>query len=279
MIELKPLPGFNDTWPADINDLGRVAGTSFGPIESGGPYSVATLWSPGPMHSGGLPSIYALSTSGKISSSVKINNKGEIVYYEYDGGNYSWFLWTNEASVDLETLGVGSVADLNDEGLILGGPPGASNSLVVYDRGADILHALPPITVGGEAQLTYACALDNAGRVLAAFRTPGDDPATPLAPDFYIYHHYYLEIGDTSWKPTHISSPWLATLSKHGWVLGSVLDSQSNNIACYLDLNDPTAGLSLIPRLVSGTGRYTAVAKDANAQGRIVGHEDWDTPI
>jgi uncharacterized membrane protein len=285
MIELKPLPGFNVTWPAAINDLGRVVGSSSDPVQSGGPHSLATLWSSGPVHLGGPPSIYPLSTSGNNSESLAINNKGEVLYYEYEAldqpSTWTSFLWANGASVDLNTLGLTLAVDLNDEGLILGCSGEASHPLVVYDRGANTVRALPPITVNGEAKPTYLNGLDNAGRVLAAIRTPVGYPETPISPDYYIGDHFYLEVGDATWKPTHISitAPASARLTRHGWVLGTVPDAQGNNVACYLDLNDPAAGLSFIPRLGSGGGSYSAVATDANAQGRIVGHEGWNTPI
>jgi hypothetical protein len=279
MIELEPLPGFNVTSPADINDSGRVVGSSADPVESGGPSSVATLWSPGPVHVGGLPSVYALSTSGKNSDTVTINNKGEVLYYEYESDPWfgTSFLWANGASIDLSTLGVGEAVDLNDEGLILGysGDAGA----VVYDRGADTSRFLPPLTATANGQKRVLIGLDNAGRVLAAIRT-GRDLGTRFSPASFVDHYYYLEIGDTAWKPTPISSSNVqARLSKHGWVLHQVPDAQGNNVACYLDLNDPAAGLSLIPRLTSGGGSYYASALDANAQGRIVGYENGSTPF
>jgi hypothetical protein len=202
MVELKPLPGFNVTWPAAINDLGRVAGSSSDPVQSGGPHSVATLWSSGPVHLGGPPSIYPLSTSGNNSESLAINNKGEVLYYEYEAldqpSTWTSFLWANGASVDLNTLGLTLAVDFNDEGLILGYSGEASHPLVVYDRGANTVRALPPITVNGEAKPTYLNGLDNAGRVLAAIRTPVDYPETPISPDYYIGHYFYLGVGDTN---------------------------------------------------------------------------------
>ncbi|MFO1153041.1 MAG: hypothetical protein U1E42_05160 [Rhodospirillales bacterium] len=88
-VELQPLPVpgsnamYTGTYPNDINDLGIVVGKSFcdtafgaAPCPSDDFASTATLWK------NGVPQ--ALSTSANPSHALKINDRGEVLYVQYD---------------------------------------------------------------------------------------------------------------------------------------------------------------------------------------------------
>jgi hypothetical protein len=247
-VELQPLlRSHTATAPKDINDLGTVVGSSGdcgSSCQRGVPSSVATLWT------AGVPS--AISMSVNSSEALRINNDGSVLYVQSDNpeslyaqsGHYSnptYFLWKNGSTVDLSTRvpGLVSARDLNNSGLILGTRI-ATNPFFLYDSVANTIRSLPNLVVPNAVTSPTVHGVDSAGRVIAATHT---NKATPM-------DVYYLPAGGASWIYTGISLPNTVAgpkISKSGLVLASVLDGYANNVGCYIDLNNPDAGVSYLP--------------------------------
>lgn len=269
IVELQPLStfGFDETYPTDINDLGKVVGKSevdTGPCGSGkiiGPLSTATLWE------NGVPS--ALSTSAKRSEALKINNKDEVLYVQYGEAirdtNPTYFLWKNGTAVNLSTLvpGLVSAIDLNDSSLILGVRDGET-PFFLYDAGANTVVSLPDLVVAGAVETTLT-GVDNVGRVVASVLTnrPTDENRDV----------YWLPAGGTSWTYTGISLVRvLPGLSKSGLVFASCLDRYNGTTGCYVDLNNPVVVFSVPLYRADTTAFHWGQPYDA-AQNWLVGFE------
>jgi probable HAF family extracellular repeat protein len=199
---LRPLPGFEtDAYPADINNAGLVVGQ----VGSDGVIADATSTQEIPPPAGfGFVGPAAINTAGDVVGTVRFSRTNESVQRA--------FLF---ADAVMTVLGPAPGAessravDLNDQGLVLGGPgifgmhsiPGAGHAFV-YDRGKDTMTdigTLPGYTTSAPG------AMNNAGQVVGmAFAA--EDPALPVRTPF-LYDYQTGEMIDLN-NLIHADSGW-----------------------------------------------------------------------
>ena len=284
IYELYPLTtaNFYTTSAVDVNDNGDVVGSCwfYWHNQPGKPARTATLWEKTRFLRWKLYKYYSyhptpLTNSQNLSEGLKINNRGEVVYVEYDSptnyGNPTFFLWKkNNSTINLHTVitDLQQILDMNDQGEILATKKDGSVIIHNLDQGTHRILPSPPGSIIG---------LDNMGRV--AVKSPLNE---------LLYNIYWLPQNSSVWVKAEFNAFFGISLSKDGLILAAIADN--NNLqfpwgrAGYYDLNQSKPSFILIPSRLSLPNHppsyplHMSTAYDC-AQGKIVGTEGYSFPV